>query len=335
MTPRRAPRIAVLLTLAGVCAVAVLTAVLPIRASADRAHDEASGALLVAADLRGHALVVFDPAQPERARRFALPGGPHELVRLPDGRLLASLEQFGSLAVIDLVTGGVEEVRTGGLPHGLAVHGDTLYVTDRAAGAVRRFTLDSWTEAAPLARADTPHAVAVLSDGTAVIANAGDSTLVLGDAVLAVSALPETVAVSSDGARVATAGARGGALQVFDTRGAPVTYHEVGGRPVRVAFAPTGDGIASALSAVGAVAIVDGRGWVRSVAVGGVPDGLAYSEDGRRLYAGEVSEGIVSVLDVADGRVTARYDIGESAGTLLFVTHAGRLGGAPTTVVRQ
>ena len=96
---------------------------------------------LIVADLRGDALVVIDlgGAPP---RHIALPGGPHELLRLPDGRIVASLEQAGALAVIEIDSGTVETVVTGGSPHGLGYDAGTLFFTDRDASAVRRLIVD-------------------------------------------------------------------------------------------------------------------------------------------------------------------------------------------------
>lgn len=58
------------------------------------AHLEAG--TLLATDLRGHALAVINVASGQ-TRRIALDGGPHELLPLPDGRVVASLEQAGAL----------------------------------------------------------------------------------------------------------------------------------------------------------------------------------------------------------------------------------------------
>ena len=144
----------------------------------------------------------------------------------------------------------------GGIPHGLAVDAgqgseQTLYVTDRSRDLVRRLR----------------------------VANAGDSTLQLGERVLAVAALPESVTTASG--RVAVAAAHGGAVEVFDPSGTPLGRAEVGARSVRVAFDPEGAWLAAALSANGEVALIDRGGAVRRVQVGGVPDGLAFTADGR------------------------------------------------------
>lgn len=292
--------------------------------------------LLAIADLRGHALLLLDPAAPEAARRIPLPGGPHELVLLPDGRVAASLEQSGVLAVVDIASGAVEVVSLGGVPHGLALHDGVLHVTDREHGTVRRLRLDGWGEESAVEAGTWPHAVAVLPDGGLAVADAATSTLRIGGRALATSELPETVAVSPDGTRIATAGALGDSVEVFDRAGVLLMRAAVGGRPVRVAFSPAGDQLAVALSALGAVALIDGQGGVRRVEVGGLPDGLRY--DGTTLYAGDLSAGRLTAIDAPAARVTEVLRAGaevRSTGTMLVLAHRGAVAGLVCPLVRQ
>ncbi|MGE3855614.1 MAG: hypothetical protein AB7G21_01505 [Dehalococcoidia bacterium] len=274
---------------------------------------------IAVADLRGHALAIVDTARPGAARRIPLPGGPHEVVALPDGRLVVSLEQYAALAVVDVASGEVTRLAVGGIPHGLAVDATTLYVTDRSIDAVRRFALGTWAEHPPLAAGAMPHIVASSTDGTLLVANAGDDTLSVGGRALAVSHVPESVAVGAGGI-VATAGSIGGTLHFFDASGAPVAEHELGGRPVRLQYDPDGRLLAAALSAEGAVALLDRPGGeVRRVTVGGVPDGLAFSPDGRWLYVGDMYGGDVAVVDVRTARLVQRFPAGRTAGALLVL----------------
>lgn len=271
---------------------------------------------LVVADLRGHALLVVDTST-GGARRIPLPGGPHELETLPDGRLVVSLEQYGSLALVDPASGAVEAIPVGGIPHGLAVDGDTLYVTDRSTDAIRRFTVGSWAERAPITARAMPHIVAARQGGGLIVANAADDTLTLGDRALPVSAVPESVALGAGGV-VATAGSVGGTLHLFDAAGASIAEWAVGGRPVRLQYDPHGRVLAVALSAQSAVGILQDDRW-RRIMVGGVPDGLAFSPDGRWLYVGDMHGGAVSVIDVQRSRLVQRVPAGQSAGALLVL----------------
>ena len=273
------------------------------------------------ADLRGHALVLIDLARADEPARVALPGAPHELVELADGRIVASLGRAGALAIVTPESGHVEVLAIGGIPHGLAVDAgqsseQTLYVTDRSRDLVRRLRVADWSEDRPLPSGALPHSVAVLAGGMLAVANAGDSTLQLGERVLAVAALPESVTTASG--RVAVAAVHGGAVEVFDPSGTPVGRAEVGGRPVRVAFDPEGAWLAAALSANGEVALIDRTGAVRRVHVGGIPDGLAFTADGRWLLVGDLSGGSLAVVDAAAGALHARIAAGDSAGAVLL-----------------
>lgn len=285
------------------------------------------GEQLAVADLRGHALVVIDPTRPDEARRISLPGGPHELLRLPDGRIAVSLEQSGAVAVVDIGTGVVESIETGGLPHGLALQrtlkGDRLLVTDREHDAVRRFAASgaapTWNELEAIPAGGWPHAVVAGARGVVAIARARDSMLSVDGRDIAVSALPETLALAPDGDRFATAGALGGAVQIVNRDGFVELDTPVEGRPVRAVFSPDGMLVAVALSAASEVAFVERSGGVRRVVVAGTPDGLAFSTDGRRLYAGDMAGGRVTVLEVATGRMLAVIKTGITAGSLIVL----------------
>ena len=137
-----------------------------------------------------------------------------------------------------------------------------------------------------------------------------------------VSHVPESIAVASDG-RVATAGSIGGTLHVFDAHGTLLEQHEVGGRPVRLLYDPRGETLAAALSADGAVAILE-DGAVRRVVVGGVPDGLAFSPDGRWLVVADMYAGTLSIVEVAHGRVAQRIAAARTAGALLVLPPLAR-----------
>ena len=276
------------------------------------------------ADVRGHALVLLDLARAEEPARVALPGAPHELIELADGRIVASLGRAGALAVVTPGSGHVEVLAIGGIPHGLALESgpggpsssETLYVTDRSRDLVRRLRVADWSEGEPLPAGALPHGVAVLGGGMLAVVNAGDATLQLGERLLAVPALPESVAAASG--RVAVAAAHGGTVEVFDPSGTPLTRAEVGGRPVRVAFDRAGAWLAAALSASGEVALIDRDGVVRRVHVGGVPDGIAFTADSRWLLVGDLFGGSLALVDVPSGALRGRIEAGDSAGAVLL-----------------
>jgi DNA-binding beta-propeller fold protein YncE len=299
--------------------IAVLFALLVVPALPREVQAGRGDGQIVVADLRDQAVLVIDGQTGDIAMRIAVAGGPHELLRLPDGRILASLEQAGALALLNLDGGDVETIELGGTPHGLALDGETLLVTDRATSQIRRFALPGWTELAPIETGVWPHAVTPLPDGRLAVAEAGPSTLSIGTEAIAVSELPETVVLDPSGTLIATAGALGGDLQLFDAGGGLLLEVALGGRPVRVLFSPDGGAVAVALSAAHEVALVALDGNVRRVPVSGVPDGLAFSSDGARLYASDVYGGALTVIDPVAGVVTATFFVGESTGALLVL----------------
>jgi YD repeat-containing protein len=298
-------------------ALALVVLVLP-RGSEHHPHLEAG--TLVAADLRGHALAVIDLST-GRTRRIELAGGPHELLRLSDGRVVASLEQSGELAVVDLDTGAVEAITTGGLPHGLALEGASgvLVVTDRAAHALRRFEVAGWRELASTPAGALPHTLAASPRGAPLVANAAASTLALGSTLVAQPALTESIAVSPRGDRVAVAGAMDGRVLSYDLDGAIIFEAATGGRPVRLLYDPDGRALAVALSASGSVALLDETGAARYVEVPGVPDGLAFNSSGSVLFVSNMAGGDVTAIEVATGRTLASYDAGTTAGALFLL----------------
>jgi hypothetical protein len=316
--------LAALAALAGLIALAAVAFASPTAVAAPPA------ATLAVLDLRGQALVLLDTAT-GGLRRIDLPGGPHEMVRLPDGRLVISLELAGRLAVVDPAAGSVETRDVGGLPHGLTLAGDVLSVTDESRDVLRRFELATpspagWLELAALPEGHWPHMDATLLDGEVAVANAADSTLRIGTHLVATSDTPEAIDVSPRSGDVATAGSYGGAVQVFDDAGALLWQSILGGRPVRVRYAPDGRSLAVSLSADHAVALIAPDGGTRLVPTGGAPDGLAFDPSGRFLYSGDLATGRVTLIDVAAGSVIAGYDVGQSAGALMLL---GPATGAP------
>jgi DNA-binding beta-propeller fold protein YncE len=107
-------------------------------------------------------------------------------------------------------------------------------------------------------------------------------------------------------------------LHVFDSKGGLLFEVTLGGGPVRVLFLPDGGTIAVALSVAHEVSLVDLDGGVRSVAVSGVPDGLAFTSDGSWLYASDVYQGALTAIDAEAGQVMATFAVGESSGALLI-----------------
>ena len=199
--------------------------------------------------------------------------------------------------------------------HGLALHDGVLLVTDRAVNQVRRFRLDGWYELDPVQTAEWPHAVRVTPTGGVAVATAVAGRLDVDGVGQVVGRTTETLDVRSDGA-IAVAAATDGVVAVYDDAFALEGRWDVGGRPVRVLFSPDGATLAVALSAAGAVALID-AGGPRIVPVAGVPDGIAFSSDGAQVYASDLYRGAITVVEVATGSTRIVEGIGEATGALL------------------
>lgn len=279
---------------------------------------------LLALDLRGHTLSLVAVRGGRVLSTVPLPGGPHEVVPLADGRVVVSLEQSGALAVVDPRSSAVARLDTGGLPHGLALDGETLYVTDRDHDLVRRFRVDrgdpaNWPELAAVPGGGWPHAL-VIADRRLIVAAARDNAVRIDGVAVPAPALPETVDASPRTGRIVTAGAMDGVVRLYERDGTVVASYEVGWRPVRVRFAPDGQTVAVALSAAGAVALI-AHDETRTVRVSGAPDGLAFSADGNWLYVADITSGALSAVQVRSGRVRpllAGGVAGQSGGALLL-----------------
>ena len=190
-------------------------------------------------------------------------------------------------------------------------------MTDRATDEVRSFDGGDWPEHEPAPTGAWPHAVRVLPSGEVVVATAMDGRLEIGRRSIPIGRTAETLDVRRDGA-IAVAAATEGVVAVYaDGRDFLGRWH-VGGRPVRVLFSPDGSTLAVALSAAGAIALIDGEG-TRTVEVSGVPDGLVFSRDGGVLYVSDVFAGALTVVDVASGDARVIAGIGRATGALHLV----------------
>lgn len=302
---------------AGIAALAMaVLAVLVALGTSEASTAGAEGTLLVA-DLRGDALLVLDPESLAVRQRIGLPGGAHELLQLPDRRVLVSIEQQGQLVVVDLADGRIEVIEVGGTPHGLALAGDRVLVTDRAIDAVRRFDFPAWSELPSVPTGRWPHAVGVTPNGDVAVAVADGGALEIGGRVYPLGRTTETLDIRADGT-VAVAAATDGVVATYSADEEMAGRWDVGGRPVRVHFSDDGTRLAVALSAAGAVAIIDAAG-VRTVDVTGVPDGLEFSSDGSRLFVSDVFGGTVSVVEIDSGEVRSTARVGESTGAMLLI----------------
>jgi YVTN family beta-propeller protein len=215
--------------------------------------------------------------------------GPHGLVWLPDGRLLATTERSRSVVLVDL--------RAGDKVTGIA--------TDQAGS----------------------HMVAVSPDQRrAYTANIPAGTVTVLDLAagrklqdLAVGGNPEGIALSPDGRTLWVADLAGARVQAFDTATLKrLAEVPTGGRPIRVLVSPDGRFAVTSNVQDGTLTVIDTRTRkpARTVTVSGEEAAgqvtILFSPDGQRLYAAETGRDQVAEVEFESGRVLRRLPAGKN-----------------------
>lgn len=232
---------------------------------------------------------IFDVATRARLRTIDLSpnDGPHGLIWLPDGRLVATTERSRSLTIVDTRNGDrVSAIATGQEgTHMVAVTPDhaRAFTANIAAGTVSVLDLNAGTKIRDITVGGRPEGIALTPDGR---------TLWVGDL---------------EGARV----------QAFDTtsydRVAEVPTGEV---PIRVTASPDGRWIVTSNLGGGSLTVIDAatRVVARTVPVSGSREAaqvtILFSADGRRVYAAETGRNQIAEVDLETGRVTRRLAAG-------------------------
>ena len=244
------------------------------------------------------AIDIFDIATRQRVRRIDLAPneGPHGLVWLDDGRLVATTERSQSLTIVDTRRG--DEVR------GIATDQQGTHMVAVSPDKTRAYT------------ANIPAGTVTVVD-LAVRRKIRD---------IAVGGRPEGIALSADGRELWVADLEGARVQAFDTRTferlAEVKTGEV---PIRVLASPDGRWIVTSNLGSGSLTIIDPRTRraVREVPVSGSRDAgqvtILFSKDGRRIYVAETGRNQVAEVDLESGQVLRRLDVGKNGDGLAIV----------------
>jgi YVTN family beta-propeller protein len=215
--------------------------------------------------------------------------GPHGLVWLPDGRLVATTERSQTLTIVDTRRkDAVSAVRTDQQgTHMVAVSGDLsrAYTANIPAGTVTVIDLKAGRKLRDIAVGGRPEGIAVTPDGR---------TLWVGDL---------------EGARV----------QAYDTKSFErVAEVKTGPVPIRVLASADGRWIVTSNLGSGSLSIIDAktRKLAREVPVSGSEEAgqvtILFSRDGKRIYAAETGRDEVAEVDLGSGRVLRRIKAGKN-----------------------
>lgn len=253
----------------------------------------------------GTSIDLFDVGRRAKLRTIDLAPneGPHGLVWLSDGRLLATAERSKTLALVEPRSGAVISIGTEQPgTHMVAVSPDRLraYTANIPAGTVTVVDLSARRK---------------LRD-------------------LPVGGRPEGIAVSPDGRMLWVADLDGARVQVFDVRKVeqggvkPNAVLSTGRRPIRVLISPDGRTAVTSNFLDGTLTVIDARTFqvLRTIRVSGEEAAeqvtILFSPDGKRLYVAETARNQVAEVELASGRVLRRLTAGKQGDGLALARTA-------------
>jgi YVTN family beta-propeller protein len=239
----------------------------------------------------GASIDILDVGPIRFARRIDLSPnqGPHGLVWLPDGRLIATTERSQTLTIVDTRRGDRVSAIATGQPgtHMVAVSGDgaRAYTANIPAGTVTVIDLKAGRK---------------LRD-------------------IEVGGKPEGIALTADGRELWVGDLEGARVQAFDTGSFKrVAEVETGPVPIRVAVSPDGKWVVTSNLGTGSLSIIDAktRKLAREVPVSGKEEAgqvtIIFSRDGKLIYAAETGRDEVAEVDLGSGRVLRRIKAGKN-----------------------
>jgi len=245
---------------------------------------------------------IFDVATRTLRQRIDLGAnqGPHGIIWLADGRILATTERSQSLAIVDPrgAEPRVTAISTGQQgTHMVAVSPDSrrAYTANIRSGTISVLDLEAGTKLRDVAVGGKPEGIAITPDGR----------------TLWVSDLEGARAVAFDAA-------------TFEKLAEVPT----GAVPIRVAVSPDGRWVVTSNAAAGTLTVIDAdtRQVVRTIPVSGaqaaVQVTILFSADGERIYAAETGRDQVAEIDIAAGKVLRRLPAGRQGDGLAIAPPA-------------
>jgi YVTN family beta-propeller protein len=245
----------------------------------------------------GGSIDIFDVDRRERIRSVELApnSGPHGIIWLPDGRILATTERAQTLSIVSPDLASVSTIPT------------------EQAGS---------------------HMVAISPDHRRVfVANIGSGTASVIDLTsgrklrdVQVGNRPEGIAVTPDGRQLWVTEVGGDAVHVFDAATLQrLAKLETGNQPIRVAISPDGRVAVTSNFGAGTLSLFDTATLqpLRTIRVSGQPESgqvtILFGPDGRRLYVAETAVDRIAEVDLATGEILRRLPAGRNGDGLAIV----------------
>jgi DNA-binding beta-propeller fold protein YncE len=250
----------------------------------------------------GRTIDIFDVASRKKLKTIDLAPniGPHGIVWLNDGRIVATTERSQSVAVVDPAAGKVVTSIATGQPgtHMIAVTRDGAlgYTSNIPAGTV---------------------SVIDLKRGVKI------RDLVVGGE-------PEGIALSLDERVLWVADLEGARVQAFDARSlGKLAEVATGPVPIRVAASPDGRWIVTSNVGNGSLTLIDAASLkkVRDIPISGAEAAGQVTilfGPGGRLYAAETGRNTVAEIDLPSGRILRRLPAGKNGDGLAIAAVARR-----------
>jgi YVTN family beta-propeller protein len=303
----------------------------------------ASAASLLVLNKEDSTLSIFDPATgQQRGENIPTGAGPHEVEVSADGRL-AFVGNYGAaqtpgntLSVIDLTTAREKQrVDLGELrrPHGLAVIGQSVYLTSEESQQVARYDATTnrvdWRFKTGQQR--THMVLATRGGRTLITANIQSDNVSFIDAtpeggtqtLVATGKGPEGMDLTPDGKQLWTANSGDGSVSIVDVASRKlVRTFDIGTRRSnRLKFTPDGTlALVSDLTA-GELVVIDVRtqGVKQKLAIGRGASGILIVPDGSRAYVASAGEGKLAIVDLKKLVVTGTLATGRGPDGMAWV----------------
>ena len=272
---------------------------------------------------------------------------PGEMCLAPNGSLLfVSNVADKTIGVIDLQTKSLTATLSSadmGSPDGCTVSKDskTLYSVDQRGAQVIVFSVETRQQVAKIRVGKEPRRAITSPEGNRVlISNAGDNTLSVIDPAsnrvvqtVKTGTEPRDMAYSPDGKMLAVGLIEDDCVEFFNADTLEHKQQSMGARsPQHIEFSPDGQRLyvlGKISDEVGVLRITDHGRIMDNIPIAHGPMGatnswgLAMSPDGKYLYATNIGEGLVSILDTESMKTFRSISAGKNSVAAIYIKPIG------------